>query len=948
LSKSRLLVSGSFGVLLAWLFAPALSGTHSFVFRDAAHYYHPLFEFIRQQWLSGQLPLWNPYDNLGMPLVGESTSSVFYPGKLIFFLPLDYTLLYNVYIVSHLALAGWTSYRLARHWNGSILAAGLAAICYAFSGNVLFQTSNVVFLVGAAWLPCGLLLADRMLVERRVQPAFALGVILALMILGGDPQMAYNTGWLTALYALLLWRAGRIGSGQKAAHAKRPWASHRAPLCAISAVTCLLLAAVQILPTIEASRLSRRASYDAPRSIYELLLSLGEGPENGNLVKPPHPNPLPKGEGTAELPLRSDLDQPAWYAGLLGISPEGHQRQVYQFSVGPWRAFEFLWPNTSGRQFPTHRRWLSALPAEGRVWVPSLYMGLLPFLLAVVSWNLRAADVRAGWLSWIVLLAGLASFGIYGGGWAIRELKVLCGGSDVLGFGDEVGGLYWLMAVLLPGYTYFRYPAKLLVPVALALSMLAARGWDETWQCPNLALRRLLWGLMGLSLIGLVGVAVLWPTLCVGLDRMPADPLFGPFDAAGAWRDIMGGLAQTAVLAAILLAISRRRIDAPAGRLLRAAALGITVIDLALAQSWLLPFAPSEAWRTEPGVARVMPRPTDDYRIYRDPLWRPDSWHRTSSPERQLAIVSWERETLSPKYHLPYRLSVVEASGTMVSVDYQILLEVARSHGEAGPAVARLHDSVLDLLGARIALLPEKVPAKDPKRPADQVEGLAIGYRDSALPRSWIVHRVDVLSALGSRAPSHIRRRTEEVLFPAGQPRDWRHVAVIETDRPFPLLLPLGEGRDEGDPIGTPHPSPLPKGEGTVEALSPASRALNPAAAKETCELVYSDPLRVEIAAHLASTGLVILSDTYFPGWELTVETDGTSQAAPIWRTNRLMRGAVLPAGDHRLVYRYRPRSLIYGGAISFFATMSLAIGAVVMRRRLAKRTCQSPPAAQI
>ncbi|MBI3836316.1 MAG: YfhO family protein [Planctomycetia bacterium] len=955
MSKSHLFVIGLVGGLLVWLFAPALLVTHSFVFRDAAHYYHPLFEFIRDQWFSARLPLWNPYDNLGMSLVGESTSSVFYPGKLIFFLPLDFTLLYNFYIISHLGLAAWTSYLLARHWGESILAAGFAAICYAFSGNVLFQYSNVVFLVGAAWLPCALLLADRMLVKRRRQSALALGIVLSLMILGGDPQMAYNVLLLTALYAVQMRRAGRSGSDPTATGAKPTWTAHRATLCAISAATCLVLAAVQILPTMESSRLSRRASYDSPRSLVELLLPRGDDRDEGDMADSPHPHPLPKGEGSTQVPLRSNLepirepsrrrgqshfaprpscgwcppqnrdsprrfsdrllDQPAWYAGLLGTSPDGHQRQVYQFSVGPWRVFEFLWPNLSGRQFPTHRRWLSALPAEGRAWVPSLYMGLLPFLLAVVSWSVRAPDVRVRWLSWIVLLTALGSFGIYGCGWAIRELKVLCHGSDTLAIGDEVGGLYWLITVLLPGYIYFRYPAKLLVLAALGLSMLAARGWDEIFQRPNIALHRVLLGLVALSLIGLGVVLVFWPTLSVMLDRMPADPLFGPFDAAGAWRDIAGGLVQTAVLSAIFLALFRRRADAPAGSFVRATALAITVADLALAQSWLLPYAPSELWRTEPGVARVMPRTTDGYRIYREPLWLPDSWHRTSSPNRQLAIMSWERETLSPKYHLPYRLSVVEASGTMVPLEYQVMLDVARAHGEPGPAGPRPHDSVLDLAGARFSLLPEEITAKDPTHPDDRVEGLTVRSRDQALPRSWIVHQVEVLPALSSRAPSRVRRRTEQVLFPAGRPRDWRRVAVIETDQPLPL---------------TPEPKP--------------------AWAKETCELVHSDPMRVEVAAHLASPGVVVLSDLDFPGWELTVETGGTLRPAPIWRANRLMRGAVLPAGDHRLVYRYRPRSVFYGGAISGLSAMSLAVGAAVVRRRrhALKRLRQNSPAAQI
>jgi hypothetical protein len=55
----------------------------------------------------------------------------------------------------------------------------------------------------------------------------------------------------------------------------------------------------------------------------------------------------------------------------------------------------------------------------------------------------------------------------------------------------------------------------------------------------------------------------------------------------------------------------------------------------------------------------------------------------------------------------------------------------------------------------------------------------------------------------------------------------------------------------------------------------------------------------------------------------------------PILRTNRVMRGALLPAGTHRLVYRYRPESVIYGGAISGLALVALlaAAGWIIPRR---------------
>ncbi len=490
-----MLVVGSVLGLLLWLFAPALVGSSSFVFRDAAHFYHPLFELMRSEWGAGRMPLWNPYDNTGVSLVAENTASVFYPGKLLFALPLDYTLLYNVYIVAHVALAAAGGFWLARHWGASVLAAGLAAVSYAFSGNVLFQYCNVVFLIGAAWLPWSMLLADRMLSERRWQSAIGLGAVLAMMVLGGDPQMAYNAALLAALYALILWRSRNRGGTDEACRSLatdavsrgsqgildtspkrkrgffilRPSLALRASigklrtrslghpipavhLLAIAGGTCLLLGAVQIIPSWQASRASVRGAYESPRNIYELAASFADSRAGGN-------------EPTAP-----------WYAGLLDVDPAVHERQIYPFSVGPWREIEFVWPNISGRQFPTNRRWLNALPAEGRVWTPSMYMGLLPLLLAAASWSVRrAAPPHVRWMSWSVLLAALGSMGVYGLAWMVREIATLRGGGDALGVGDQVGGLYWLMTVLLPGYVYFRYPAKLLVVASLGLSVLAAQ-----------------------------------------------------------------------------------------------------------------------------------------------------------------------------------------------------------------------------------------------------------------------------------------------------------------------------------------------------------------------------------------------------------------------------------------------------------------------------------------
>ena len=75
--RTRFILLAVFAGLFVWMFADALFRSGVFVFRDAGHYYYPLFQFVKSEWLAGRVPLWNPYENLGVPLAGNATSSVF-------------------------------------------------------------------------------------------------------------------------------------------------------------------------------------------------------------------------------------------------------------------------------------------------------------------------------------------------------------------------------------------------------------------------------------------------------------------------------------------------------------------------------------------------------------------------------------------------------------------------------------------------------------------------------------------------------------------------------------------------------------------------------------------------------------------------------------------------------------------------------------------------------
>lgn len=113
-----------------------------------------------------------------------------------------------------------------------------------------------------------------------------------------------------------------------------------------------------------------------------------------------------------------------------------------------------------------------------------------------------------------------------------------------------------------------------------------------------------------------------------------------------------------------------------------------------------------------------------------------------------------------------------------------------------------------------------------------------------------------------------------------------------------------------------------------LPGLAPATGART--AAPGVARISRYDPERVVVDTSASRPALLVLTDTWFPGWHATV--DGAS--APIHRVDYLIRGVPVPAGAHRVEFRYEPASWRAGWIISVTTLLALATTAAIAWRR--------------
>jgi len=92
-----------------------------------------------------------------------------------------------------------------------------------------------------------------------------------------------------------------------------------------------------------------------------------------------------------------------------------------------------------------------------------------------------------------------------------------------------------------------------------------------------------------------------------------------------------------------------------------------------------------------------------------------------------------------------------------------------------------------------------------------------------------------------------------------------------------------------------------------------------------TCSIITDRLNDVEIEVNTPRPGMLVLNDSWDAGWKARI--DGIEQ--PVLQANYAFRGVVVPAGNHRVTFLYRPRLLLIGIYISVATMLLLATAGI-------------------
>lgn len=923
LRRQHLLAALLLALFVALLYYPLLFTNRVLASGDILLYFHPYRDYVADALRQGQIPLWNPYTFMGAPLLANPQAAVLYPLHWpLIWLPVTKQIYWSAAL--HTWLLGFGGYLLLRRWGGGLWGGIICGLVLAGSGFYGGLIGHLNQMNAAAWLPWGFWILECGMqndgysaprTPYSVLHIVVFALLVALMLLAGHAQMAYIN-----LFALGVWAVWPLLRSLVTGHWSLVHSTLSRPLILLaSGALGGLLSAAQLLPTVELSNLGLRSG------------GLDYAEVTSFSLKPLHLlwTLLPS-YGWFEL--ETVFNTPAYseyiaYVGLIGLGLA---------AVGAWKG------QGQGRGWGLLLVGLGFLLALGR-WNP---------LYFVLYWVVPGFDLFRNPARWMMLytlgMALLAGVGAeclihYRKGLGIRDWD-----SDVRAPNPQslipfllviLVGVELLLAARALPHTQTTAP-QAVTDVRTAPAHLLT---DPVRQGPNPAAMGRFLGMSTITydpgdmadwrrilleseppqldqrsfeefIIALKVQELLVPNLSL-LWRLPA---VDGFD---------GGVLPLQRYNDLLTLLIPREELVPDGRLReQLQSVPSTALLNLLQVQYLITDKVRDLWFEDVFYDRqigatLSPDGPDSLQIA-----APSPFAATHVD--LIAYVDGSAEDLQALQSENTTVAELQVHGGADTLRFPLV-----AGGQLG---ATLADGALDSPLARRG--GATVAYRD-------VEGGRQEYRvrltlpQPTAPLSLTVRREETPFAFVIQAATLLDARTG--MFTPLLPSDRGSFRLVHSGdvKIYENLEAPGRASLAYRVVGVADPeaalAALRQGEviagqsAVVEGMAAFHSQPGP---DDEVEIVSYTSERVEIRTLTAERALLVLTDTAYPGWIATV--DGA--ATPIYTTNYLFRGVPLPAGEHRVLFEYRPTSWRWGMSLSGLGLL-IVIGLLVLPiRRIA------------
>ena len=224
-----------------------------------------------------------------------------------------------------------------------------------------------------------------------------------------------------------------------------------------------------------------------------------------------------------------------------------------------------------------------------------------------------------------------------------------------------------------------------------------------------------------ISLTGLGAVLYERDAILASFRTIDSGSLFGPFDPDGGYQALVRSLGQAAIvfgLGVFLVLVARKRPE-----LAGSAAVIIMTADLAVANARYVLTVPQSLLESKPEVLKIIEAAERDdpaqgpYRIHRMPIWSPLGWRSTRSKDRVFELVTWEHDTMQPKYGINHGVEYTYTLGVAELYDYDWYFngfprivrdpEIAENLGvELGKEIVYYPRRAFDMWNTRYVIVP--------------------------------------------------------------------------------------------------------------------------------------------------------------------------------------------------------------------------------------------------